>query len=140
MRKAGVAFIAQVTWRLNRKKPAPEYSNWFLNSGGEGVEHDHRLTDTPDGDGPKADGTLGWCAPPQTGHRAAQDSEAPPPHRKVTGKMPMGSSWLLPILSAAITFVTSQLSWRSIAWRHCGEYNQRPCSRKNRIQNVVGLA
>jgi hypothetical protein len=72
-----VFFIAQVTWRLNRKKPAPEYSNWFLNSGGEGVEHDHRLTDIPHGDGPKADGTLGWCAPPQTGHRAAQDSEAP---------------------------------------------------------------
>jgi hypothetical protein len=38
-----VFFIAQVTWRLDRKKPAPKYSDAFLNSGGEGVEHDHRL-------------------------------------------------------------------------------------------------
>src|SRR5271156_6066573 len=102
--QTSVLFATPTAWRLDRKKPAPKYSDGFLNSGGEGVEHDHRLTATPHGDGPKADGTLGWCAPPQTGRRAAQDSEAPPPHRKVTGKMPMGSSWLLPILSAAITF------------------------------------
>jgi restriction system protein len=38
--------IAQVTWRLDRKKPAPKYSDGFLNSGGEGVEHDHRLCES----------------------------------------------------------------------------------------------
>jgi hypothetical protein len=60
--------------------------------------------------------------------------------RVVRGKTPIGSSRLLPISSAAITFGTSKLSWRSIAWRHCGEYNQRRCSRKNRVQDGVGLA
>jgi Resolvase, N terminal domain len=30
-----VFFIAQVTWRLDRKKPAPKYSDGFLNSGGD---------------------------------------------------------------------------------------------------------
>jgi hypothetical protein len=43
-----VFFIAQVTWRLDRKKPAPKYSDGFLNSGGEGVEHEHRLCESLD--------------------------------------------------------------------------------------------
>jgi hypothetical protein len=37
-----------VTWRLDRKKPAPKHSDGFLNSSGKGVEHDHRLRESFD--------------------------------------------------------------------------------------------
>ncbi len=43
-----VFLLAQVTCRLDRKKPTPQHFDGFLNSGGEGVEHDHRLCESHD--------------------------------------------------------------------------------------------
>ena len=43
-----VFFIAPVTWRLDRKKPAPKHSDGFLNSSGKGVGYDHRLCESFD--------------------------------------------------------------------------------------------
>jgi hypothetical protein len=43
-----VLLTAPVTCRLDRKKPAPKHSDGSLNSGGKGVEHDHRLRESSD--------------------------------------------------------------------------------------------
>ena len=43
-----VFFIAPMTCRLDRKKPAPKHSDGFHNSSGKGVEHDHRLCESLD--------------------------------------------------------------------------------------------
>jgi hypothetical protein len=47
-RSTEVFFIAPVTWRLDREKPAPKHSDGFLNSSGKGVDHDHRLCESFD--------------------------------------------------------------------------------------------
>ena len=46
--QTAVFFTAPVTWRLDRKKPAPKHSDGFLNSSGKGVGYDHRLCESFD--------------------------------------------------------------------------------------------
>ena len=71
--KMRVFFIAPVPLRLDRKKPAPKYSDGFLNARGEGMENEHRLTATPHGRRPdsRRDPGLvrrpGLGSPPQEG-------------------------------------------------------------------------